>query len=154
MARWFAGTLLCGVFAWGSYAEAGLLEWRPSVGGGYSKVVESHGAISAAVRVQISPYFLVQAEYLALPAGGHTDHGPTVFGGLSGGSRRSLRPFLGVGGGPVKGYQGDDGIFYVAAGLSHPVTRSGGAFIQGEFRYGLLGESTYSQLSVSVGLSR
>jgi hypothetical protein len=54
----------------------------------------------------------------------------------------------------VKGYQGDDGILYVAAGVSHPVTRSGGVFIQGEFRYGALEESAYSQLSVSVGLSR
>jgi hypothetical protein len=142
------------MFAAGSYADADLLEWRPSAGGGYSKVVESHGALNVALRVQISPYFLVQAEYLALPTEGHTDHGPTLLVGLSGGSRTSLRPFLGVGGGPVKGYQGDDGLFFVVAGLSHPVARSGGVFVQGEIRYGLLGESTYSQFSVSVGFSR
>jgi hypothetical protein len=154
VARWLAGTLLFGAFALGSYADAELLEWRPSVGGGYSNVLEAHGAINAALRVQISPYLLVQGEYLALPAEGHTDHGPTLFVGLSGGSRTSLRPFVGVGGGPVNGYQDDDGIFYVATGLSHPITPSGGAFIQGEVRYGLLGESTYWQFSVSVGLSR
>jgi hypothetical protein len=152
--RWLAGTLLCGILVWGSSADAEWLEWRPSVGGGYSKVVESHGAINAALRVQISPYFLLQAEYLALAAEGHTDHGPTVFVGLSGGSRRSLRPFVGVGGGPVSGYQGDDGVLYVGAGVSRPVTRSGDVFIQGEVRYGVLGESTYSQFGLSVGLSR
>lgn len=127
------------------------MEWRPSIGGGYSKVVESHGSLSAALRLQLLGYFFVQPEYLALLTEGHTDHGPTLLVGLSGKSRTSLRPFVALGGGPVKGYQGDDGIFFFAGGVSQPLGHSG-AFVQGEVRYGLLGESAYSQFGVSFGL--
>lgn len=135
-------------------AEAVDLEWRPALAGGYSKIVDSHGSIAGALRLQVARYFFVQAEYLVLPGEGHSDHGPTFQLGFSGGNRNALRPFIGLGGGPVKGFQGDDGLFYVALGVSHPLGRSHGVFVQGEARYGLLGESTYSQFAVAIGLSR
>ena len=135
-------------------AEAADLEWRPALAGGYSKIVDSHGSIGAALRLQVARYFFVEGEYLVLPAEGHTDHGPTFQLGFSGGNRDALRPFASLGGGPVKGFQGDDGLFYVALGVSHPVGRSHGLFVQGEVRYGLLGESSYSQFAVAIGLSR
>jgi hypothetical protein len=145
--------LLFGV-ALATTVEGESLEWRPMLGGGYSSIVEPHGALSAAMRLQLSPRFFFQPEYLVLPAAGHTDHGPTFLLGVSGTSPNALRPFGGVGGGPVRGYQGDNGIFYVALGASYPVAREHAAFLQGEVRYGVLGESTYSQVSVAVGISR
>ena len=135
-------------------AEAVDLEWRPALAGGYSKIVDAHGSIGAALRLQVARFFFVQPEYLVLPGEGHTDHGPTIQAGLSSGSRDALRPFVGLGGGPVNGYQGDDGLFYVALGVSHPLGRSQGVFVQGEVRFGLLGESAYSQFAVAIGLSR
>jgi hypothetical protein len=53
----------------------------------------------------------------------------------------------------VQGFQRDDGIFFLFGGLSQAIGRSG-VFVQGEVRYGLLGESAYSQVSVSLGWSR
>ena len=136
-----------GVFflAPGAPVESATLEFRPTLTGGYSHIVEAHGSFSAAVRIQLWRFLFVQPEYLVLPAGDHTDHGPTVLLGLSGGNRNALRPFVGLGGGPVNGYQGDDGIYYFSVGASYPLARQQGVFVQGEFRYGLLGESSYSR---------
>lgn len=130
------------------------VEWRPTLAGGYSSIVDPHGNVSAALRVQVLSFFFAQAEYLVLPAGDHTDYGPTLLLGLSGRNADSLRPFVGLGGGPVKGTSGDDGIIYLALGASYPVARRQRVFVQGEFRYGLLGESTYSQFAIGLGLSR
>lgn len=153
MKKWLAATV-CGLaIATAPVLEAGPVEWRPSVGGGYAKVVESHGSLSAALRIQFAGVVFVQPEYLALFADGHTDRGPTVLVGVSGKSRTSLRFFAGLGGGPVDGFQDDDGMFFVAAGASHTVGRSG-AFVQGELRYGGLGGNVYSQFAVSIGFSR
>ena len=74
--------------------------------------------------------------------------------GLSGRNKHGFRPFLGLGGGPVKGYQGDNGMLYLAAGATQPVGRSRRAFLQAEFRTGLLGESAYQQLTIGIGVSR
>jgi hypothetical protein len=130
------------------------VEWRPTLLGGYSKVFDPHAAFSGALRVQLTPLFYVQPEYLSLVAGDHTDYGPTFQIGISGRSRESLRPFLGFGGGPVKGFAGDDGLFYGALGASYPVSRRHRIFAQGEIRLGLLGETSYSQLAIGIGLSR
>lgn len=130
------------------------VEWRPALSGGYSKVVDGHAAFGAALRVQLTSFFFVQPEYLVLAADDHSDYGPAVLVGLSGRRRESLRPFIGLGGGPVKGYAGDDNIFYGAIGASYPVARKQGAFVQAEIRYGLLGESAYSQFTLGVGISR
>lgn len=130
------------------------MEWRPTLAGGYSDIVGAHGAASAALRIQLVRFFFVQPEYLVLPAGDHTDRGPTLLLGVSGGNRDSLRPYVGLGGGPVKGVSGDDGMLYLALGASFPLARRHRVFVQGEFRYGLLGESVYSQLSLGVGFSR
>jgi hypothetical protein len=46
------------------------------------------------------------------------------------------------------------GLYYLALGASYPIARRQGVFDHGEFRYGLLGESTYSQLTIGVELSR
>jgi hypothetical protein len=54
----------------------------------------------------------------------------------------------------VKGFAGGDGLYYLALGASYPVARRQGVFVHGEFRYGLLGETRYSQLAIGVGLSR
>ena len=118
-----------------------------------SKIVESHGSVSLALRVQVFGHLFVQPEYLALFAEGHTDQGPVVAVGLSSGQRSSLRVFGGVGGGPIQGFQGDDGLFFLFGGLSQAIGRSG-LFVQGEVRCGLLGESAYSQVGVSLGWSR
>jgi hypothetical protein len=130
------------------------VEWRPAVSGGYSKVVDGHAAFGAALRVQLTRFFFVQPEYLLLAADDHNDYGPAVLLGLSGRSRESLRPFIGLGGGPVNGYAGDNNLFYGALGASYPVARKQGVFVQAELRYGLLGESTYSQFTLGVGISR
>ncbi len=130
------------------------VEWCPVVSGGYSKIFDSHAAFGAALRVRLTDFFFLQPEYLLLPADDHTDYGPAVLLGLSGRSRESLRPFIGLGGGPVKGYAGDDGIFYVALGASYPVARRHGLFVQVEIRYGVLGETAYSQLTLGGGISR
>jgi hypothetical protein len=130
------------------------LEWRPAVAGGYSKVVDSHGSIGVALRLQVVRFFFAQAEYLVLPADDHTDHGPTALLGLSGTRAESIRPYIGVGGGPVRGVSDDDGLVYVAVGASYPLARRHRVFAQGEFRYGALGETTYSQLTIGLGLSR
>jgi hypothetical protein len=154
MARWLRwSTCLLFVTA-GTPVESASFEFRPTLTGGYSHIVEAHGSFSAAVRIQMWRVLFVQPEYLVLPAGDHTDRGPTVLLGLSGGNRDALRPFVGLGGGPVNGYQGDDGIFYFALGASYPLARQKGVFVQGEFRYGVLGESSYSQVSVGIGISR
>jgi len=153
MARWF-GSVALSFMIGSATAEAADLEWRPALGGGYSKIVDSHGSISAALRLQVLRFLFIQPEYLVLPAAGHTDHGLTILVGFSGGNRDALRPYVGLGGGPVNGYQEDDGLFYVALGVSHPLGRSHGVFIQGEVRYGVLGGSTYSQFGVAIGLSR
>ena len=129
------------------------IELRAAVGAGYAKVVEGHGSVSAQLRLQLTRFLFVQPEYLALRAGDHTDQGPVLVVGLSGTSRKSLRPYLGLGGGPVRGYQGDDGLVFAAAGVSYPVSRTG-LFVQAEARFGLLGESGYSQYGVALGISR
>lgn len=154
MARWLRWAVLLLVVAPGAPVESASFEVRPTLSGGYSQIVEAHGSFSAAIRIQLWRFLFVQPEYLVLPAGDHTDHGPTILLGLSGGNRDALRPFVGLGGGPVNGYQGDDGIFYFALGASYPVARQKGVFVQGEFRYGLLGESSYSQIAVGIGISR
>jgi hypothetical protein len=130
------------------------VEWRPAVSGGYSKIFDGHAAFGAALRVQLTRFFFVQPEYLLLSAPDHTDYGPAVLLGFSGRSRDSLRPFVGLGGGPVKGYAGDDGLVYLALGASHPVARRQRVFVQAEIRYGLLGETAYSQFTLGVGISR
>lgn len=130
------------------------VEWRPAILGGYAKIFDGHGAFSASLRLQPTSLLFVQAEYLILAAADHTDHGPTFMVGLSGRSRDALRPFIGIGGGPVKGFAGDDGLYYLALGASYLVARRQGVFVHGELRYGLLGETTYSQLAIGVGFSR
>jgi hypothetical protein len=154
MARWLRRALLLIVVTPAGLAESASVEFRPTLTGGSSQIVEAHGSFSAAVRIQLWRFLFVQPEYLVLPAGDHTDHGPTLLLGLSGGNRNALRPFIGLGGGPVNGYQGDDGIFYFAMGASYPLAAQKGVFVQGEFRYGLLGESSYSQVTVGIGISR
>jgi hypothetical protein len=149
--RWSA----CLLFATtGAPGESATFEFRPTLTGGYSHIVEAHGAFSAALRIQLWRFLFVQPEYLVLPAGDHTDHGPAFLVGLSGGNPNALRPFVGLGGGPVNGYQGDDGILYFALGASYPLARQKGVFVQGELRFGLLGESSYSQVTVGIGISR
>lgn len=148
--RW-AAILLSGM---AQPMHGGDLEWRPAVAGGYSRIFDPHGSLGAALRVHLVPLFFAQAEYLVLPADDHTDHGPTVMLGLSGRSADSIRPYIGLGGGPVKGVAGDDGLAYVALGASYPVARRQRVFVQVEFRYGLLGETTYSQVALGLGLSR
>jgi len=54
----------------------------------------------------------------------------------------------------LKGFAGDDGIFYFAVGASYPVARKQGVFVQGDIRFGLLGETAYSQFTLGVGISR
>ena len=135
-------------------AASAQVEWRPAILGGYGKIFDAHGAFSASLRLQPTSLLFVQAEYLILAAADHTDHGPTFMAGLSGRRRDALRPFIGIGGGPVKGFAGDDGLYYLALGASYPVARRQGVFVHGEFRYGLLGETRYSQLAIGVGLSR
>jgi hypothetical protein len=130
------------------------LEWRPTVAGGYSKIFDPHGSLGAALRVHLVRFFFAQAEYLVLLADDHTDYGPTVLVGLSGRSDDSIRPYIGLGGGPVKGFSGDDGMAFIALGASYPVARRQRVFVQGEFRYGVLGETTYSQITLGLGLSR
>lgn len=130
------------------------VEWRPAILGGYANVFDGHGAFSAGLRLQLARVLFVQAEYLVLPAADHTDYGPTFLVGISGRSRDSIRPFVGIGGGPVKGFAGDDGLYYLALGASYPVDRRRGVFVHGELRFGLLGETRYSQLAIGVGLSR
>jgi hypothetical protein len=130
------------------------LEWRPSVAGGYARIFDGHGSFSAALRIQLLRFVLAQAEYLVLAAGDHTDDGPTVLLGLSGGSAEAFRPFAGVGWGPVSGVSGDNGLLYLALGASYPVPRRQRVFVQGEFRYGVLGETTYSQFTIGLGISR
>lgn len=137
-----------------SALECSAAELRPTLAGGYGEIVEGHGALSGALRVQTGSSVFVQAEYLVLKGDKHTDHGPTLQLGLSGRSRVGLRPFIGVGGGPVKGYRGDDGMVYVAFGAAHPVGGNRGAFLQAEFRAGLLGESAYRQFTLGIGVSR
>ena len=136
-----------------SFAGADV-EWRPAVSAGYSNVVDGHAAFGVALRVQLTRFLFVQPEYLVLAADDHSDYGPAVLLGLSGRNRESLRPFIGFGGGPVKGYAGDNNIFYGAIGASYPVARKQGVFVQAEIRYGLLGESAYSQFTLGVGISR
>jgi len=130
------------------------VEWRPTLQGGYSKVFDPHLALGGALRVQLTSFFFIQPEYLALVASDHTDHGPALLVGVSGRRRESLRPFIGLGGGPIKGFAGDDGLVYGALGASYPLSRRRGVFVQGEIRYGLLGETSYSQIAISVGISR
>ena len=129
------------------------VELRPAIHGGYASVFDGHGAFSAGLRLQLARVLFVQAEYLVLPAADHTDYGPTFLAGISGRSRDSIRPFVGIGGGPVKGFAGDDGLYYLALGASYPVDRRRGVFVHGELRLGLLGETRYSQFSIGVGLS-
>ena len=152
--RWAAWSACLLLVALGVPAESATVEFRPTLAGGYSNIVEAHGSFSAAVRVQLWRFLFVQPEYLVLPASGHTDHGPTLLVGLSGGNRNGLRPFFGLGGGPVDGFQDDDGLFYFAVGASYPVSRQKAVFLQGEFRYGVLGESSYSQVTLGIGFSR
>jgi len=130
------------------------LEWRPTVTGGYSKIYDPHGSFGAALRVHLAGFFFAQAEYLVLFTDDHTDYGPTVLVGLAGRNDESIRPYIGLGGGPVKGVSGDDGLAYVALGASYPVARRQRVFVQGEFRYGSLGETTYYQVTLGLGLSR
>ena len=145
---WLALSLLL------SAAEGGAVELRPTLSAGLADIVGSHGSLSAALRVQIASAFFVQAEYLALQGDRHTDQGPTLLVGLSGRNKNGFRPFLGLGGGPVKGYRGDNGMVYLAAGATQPVGRSRRAFLQAEFRTGLLGESGYQQFAIGIGVSR
>ena len=135
-------------------AVGGAAELRPSLSVGYGDIVGAHASLSAALRVQIASAFFVQAEYLALQGDGHTDRGPTLLAGFSTPNKDRFRPFLGLGGGPVKGYGGDDGMFYLAVGASQPVGRGRRAFVQAEFRIGLLGESAYRQFTIGIGMSR
>jgi len=135
-------------------AQGGAAELRPALSAGYADIVGGHGSLGAALRVQIASVFFVQAEYLVLPGDQHTDHGPTLLAGLSSRNKDGLRPFIGIGGGPVKGYGGDDGMRYLAVGATRPVGRSRRAFLLAEFRAGLLGESAYRQLTIGIGVSR
>jgi hypothetical protein len=153
VARVLRGAALLALVHAGSAAGAEV-EWRPAILGGYARVFDGHGAFSAGLRLHLARVLFVQAEYLVLPAADHTDHGPTFQVGFSGRSRDSIRPFVGIGGGPVKGFAGDDGLYYLALGASYPVDRMRGVFVQGELRFGMLGETRYSQFSIGVGLSR
>ena len=137
-----------------SAAEGRGAELRPTLSAGYAHIVGGHVSLSGAVRVQIVSAFFVQAEYLALRGDRHTDHGPTLLAGLSGKNKEGFRPFLGLGGGPVKGYRGDNGLLYLAVGATQPIGGSRRAFLQGEFRAGLLGESAYQQFTLGIGVSR
>ena len=145
---WLAGSLLL------TATQAGAAELRPALSVGYADIVGSHGSLSAALRVQIATAFFVQAEYLALQGDGHTDHGPTLLAGISSRNKDGLRPFVGIGGGPVKGYGGDDGMRYLAVGATQPIGQSRRAVLQGELRIGLLGESAYRQFTIGIGVSR
>ena len=129
-------------------------ELRPTFSAGYADIVGGHGSLSAALRIQVASAFFVQAEYLALLGEQHTDHGPTLLAGLSSRNKDGFRPFIAIGGGPVKGYAGDDGLRYLAVGATKPVGRSRRAFLQAEFRAGLLGESAYKQFTIGIGVSR
>jgi hypothetical protein len=153
VARVLRGAAFLALFNAASAAGAEV-EWRPAILGGYAHVFEGHGAFCAGLRFQPASVLFVQAEYLVLPAVDHTDHGPTFQVGLSGRSRDSIRPFVGIGGGPVKGFAGDDGLYYLALGASYPVDRRRGVFVHGELRFGMLGETRYSQFAIGVGLSR
>lgn len=135
-------------------AEARAVELRPTLSAGVADIVGQHGSLSAALRVQVATVLFVQAEYLVLPGDGHRDKGLTFMAGLSTPRKDRLRPFLGLGGGPVRGYGGDDGMVYLAAGATQPVGRNRRAFLQAEFRMGLLGESGYRQVTVGIGVSR
>ena len=134
--------------------QSGATELRPTLSAGFADIVGEHVSLSAALRVQLARAFFVQAEYLGLKGDRHTDKGPTFLVGLSAPNKDRFRPFLGLGGGPVKGYAGDDGMLYLAVGATQPVGQSRNAFIQAEFRTGLLGESGYRQFSIGIGLSR
>lgn len=134
--------------------RGGAAELRPTLSAGFADIVGEHGSLSAALRVQIASAFFVQAEYLVLQGDRHTDRGPTVLVGFSGPKKDRFRPFLGLGGGPVKGYRGDDGMLYLAVGATQPVGQSRRAFLQAEFRTGLLGESGYRQFTIGIGVSR
>lgn len=131
---------------------AGAAEFRPVVSGGYADVVDAHGAIGAHARLQFWRYAYVQPEYVWLVAPEHTDSGPALQVGISGASRSGLRLFAGIGAGPVKGLAGDDGLVYLAVGTTYPISRH--VFIEGEGRYGLLGESGYGQIALGVGITR
>ena len=134
--------------------KGGASELRPTLSAGFADIVGEHGSLSAALRVQIASAFFVQGEYLVLKGDRHTDKGPTVLVGLSAPNKDRFRPFLGLGGGPVKGYRGDEGMLYLAIGATQPVGQSRRAFLQGEFRIGLLGESGYRQFTMGIGVSR
>ena len=111
------------------------------------------GAIVGAVRLHVSPRFFLQAEYVALPGEGHTDHGPAVQVGIS--SRNGgLRPYAAIGGGPVRGLSGDDGLIYGALGISHSIGGRRRLFLQPEVRIGMLGESGYTQIALGVGFAK
>lgn len=137
-----------------SAAEGRATELRPTLSAGYARIVGGHASLSGAVRVQIVSAFFVQAEYLALRGDRHTDHGPTLLAGFSGRDKEGFRPFVGLGGGPVKGFGGDNGVLYLAVGATQPIGRRRRAFLQGEFRAGLLGESAYQQFTLGIGASR
>ena len=115
-------------------------------------MVDAHGAIGVHVRLQFLRYAFAQPEYVWLVAGDHTDRGPALQVGISGASRSGLRLFAGIGAGPVKGFAGDDGLIYLAVGTAYPISHH--LFIQAEGRYGLLGESGYSQIALGIGISR
>ncbi len=151
-ARLFGSGLALSLVLWTAPGSAA--ELRPAVSVGGADIVGGHIALGAALRVQIASALFVQAEYLALRGDAHTDQGPTLQVGLSGRNRNGFRPFIGLGGGPVKGYGGDDGLRYVAVGAAHPLGRRGRAFLQAELRAGLLGESAYRQFAVSLGVSK
>lgn len=61
-----------------------------------------------------------------------------------------LRLFAGLGRGPVQGYAGDDGMFYLAVGAAYPFSER--YVIQAEGRAGMLGESGYSQIAIGFGI--
>jgi hypothetical protein len=134
--------------------KGGAGELRPTLSAGFADIVGEHGSLSAALRVQVASAFFVQGEYLFLQGDRHTDKGPTLMVGLSTPNKDRFRPFLGLGGGPVKGFRGDDGMLYLAAGATQPVGQSRRTFLQAEFRAGLLGESGYRQFTLGVGLAR
>ena len=133
---------------------SGAVELRPTLSAGFADIAGEHGSLSAALWVQLASSFFVQAEYLVLPGERHTDKGPTVLVGISTPNKDRFRPFLGLGGGPVRGYRGDDGMFYLAVGATQPVGQSRRAFLQAEFRTGLLGESGYRQFTIGIGVSK
>jgi hypothetical protein len=125
---------------------------RPAIFGGYAHIVDPHAAFVGALRVQLLSRFFVQAEYVALRGGDHWDYGPAFQIGLSSARTTGLRPYLAVGGGPVKGLAGDDGLGYLATGASYPL--GNGWFVQPEFRTGILGESAYWQIALGVGFGK